>query len=966
MRRHFLSILLLCFSIVICGKEYRYTTVPNDPMGVRTYTLSNGLKVFMSVNTEKPRVTAHIAVNTGSRNDPSDYTGLAHYLEHLMFKGSRQFGTTDYSKEKPYIDRITALYEEYSQLTDPEKRKAKYHEIDSLSQIAARYNIPNEYDKLMALIGSEGSNAYTFFDITCYTEDVPANELERWAKVQADRFQHLVMRGFHTELEAVYEEKNMSLTNDSEKSFDTMMAKLFPTHSYGTQTTLGTQEHLKNPSLKAIQSYYDRYYVPNNVAIAIAGDINPDSTIAIIDRYFGAWKKGNDISPRHFQPQPAFSSPQEAVVWGQEQENIMMGWRFKGAADIQNDTLQVMQKVLMNNTAGLIDLNINQKMTMQEAGSQLLHLKDYSVLFLYGVPNEGQSLHDIRQILLAEVEKLKRGDFDDKLLISIANNEKLDFLKSLDSNGNRVSQLVDSYINGEEWAQHVNKLNRMSRLTKDDIVAFAKAHLTDGYAYVEKRKGEDTTIKKIEKPAITPIPANREYASKFLKTMQEEKTDPIKPQFVDFNSELTFTQTSSGLPVVYLQNKDNDLFTLAFKYDFGTQADNRYAIAADYIHLLGTDKMTAEDIKKQFYNLACYYDISVGSDETTITLSGLQENMSPALRLLDGLLNGAVADDGVYQQYVSQTIKMRNDAKLQQRECFRRLWEYALHGSRNGYTDIMSQSQLQETAPSVYTSLIKGLAGMKHKVLYFGPATASQLADIIAESHRTESSLSDVPANKPYEWYATTTNEIIIAPYDAKNIYLDMLIQNSKPWKADEKPVIDLFNEYFGGGMNTIVFQELRETRGLAYNANAYYRTPSRIDNPEYTQLHIISQNDKMMDCINVFREITDNMPQNPSAFDIAKQSLTKSIAANRTTKFGLITSYLRNRRLGVDHDLNRTVYEALPKLTMQDVAAFEKANIARQKMRYVILGNEKELDMPALQQIGPIRRVSLSDIFGY
>ena len=149
------------------AKEHKYVNVPGDPMQARLYTLDNGLKVYLSVNKEKPRVTAHIAVNTGHRNDPADSTGLAHYLEHLMFKGSKKFGTTDYAAEKPYIDKITSLYEEYRKLTDPAERKAKYHEIDSVSQIAAQYNIPNEYDKLMAAIGGDGSNAYTSFDITC-------------------------------------------------------------------------------------------------------------------------------------------------------------------------------------------------------------------------------------------------------------------------------------------------------------------------------------------------------------------------------------------------------------------------------------------------------------------------------------------------------------------------------------------------------------------------------------------------------------------------------------------------------------------------------------------------------------------------------------------------------------------------------------------------------------------------------
>ena len=290
-----LAALFTSGALCASAKDYHYTTVPGDAMQTRIYTLDNGLKVYMSVNKEKPRLQVNIAVKTGSRNDPAETTGLAHYLEHLMFKGTKKFGTIDAAKEKPYLDEITRRYETYRKLTDPAQRKQAYHEIDSISQLAAKYNIPNEYDKLMSSIGSEGTNAYTSNDVTCYVENIPNNEIENWAKVQSDRFQNMVIRGFHTELEAVYEEKNISMASDATKEFAALWSLLTPTHPYGTQTTIGEQEHLKNPSIINIQNYFHRYYVPNNVAIVMAGDFDPDKTIALIDQYFGSWKKSDNL-----------------------------------------------------------------------------------------------------------------------------------------------------------------------------------------------------------------------------------------------------------------------------------------------------------------------------------------------------------------------------------------------------------------------------------------------------------------------------------------------------------------------------------------------------------------------------------------------------------------------------------------------------------------------------------------------
>ena len=260
-----------------------YETVPGDPLNTRIYTLDNGLKVYMTVNKDEPRIQTYIAVRVGGKNDPAETTGLAHYFEHLMFKGTTHFGTQNYEAEKPLLDQIEQQFEVYRTTTDSLQRRAIYATIDSLSQEASKYAIPNEYDKLMAAIGATGTNAYTSYDVTCYTENIPSNEVDNWARIQADRFKNCVIRGFHTELETVYEEYNMSLTNDMRKVIESSFASLFPHHPYGTQTILGTQEHLKNPSITNIKNYYKQWYVPNNMAICLSGDLDPEQTIATIE-----------------------------------------------------------------------------------------------------------------------------------------------------------------------------------------------------------------------------------------------------------------------------------------------------------------------------------------------------------------------------------------------------------------------------------------------------------------------------------------------------------------------------------------------------------------------------------------------------------------------------------------------------------------------------------------------------------
>lgn len=960
------ALLLTGAATAMQAKDYKYQTVKGDPTGTRIYTLDNGLRVYLSVNKETPRIHTYVAVKTGSRNDPAETTGLAHYLEHLMFKGTKQFGTTDAEKEAPLLKDIEERYEKYRTLTDPEQRKKAYHGIDSVSQLAAKYFIPNEYDKLMSSIGAEKTNAYTSNDVTCYTEDIPANEVDNWAKIQADRFQNMVIRGFHTELEAVYEEYNIGLTRDGNKEWEALSKLLMPTHPYGTQTTIGTQEHLKNPSIVNIKNYFNRYYVPNNVAICMAGDMDPEKVIATIDKYFGSWKRSDALSFPQFPKQKPLTAPKDTTVMGPEAENIVLAWGFDGGQSLQSDTLDVIANILSNGKAGLMDINLSQKMKYLGGEAFAMSLAEYGLMGISASPKEGQSLDEVKKLVLGEVENLKKGNFSDELLPAVINNMKLEYYHALEKNQDVADQFVDAFIKGREWQTVVGRLDRISKMTKAQIVAFANKYLNNNYALVYKRQGEDTTQKKIDKPQITPIPSNRDLQSDFVKEIIASKTTPIEPRFVDFNKDLVKTKTKKGLPVLYVPNKQSGLFTLSFRYDFGLEADKRLPIAVDYLEYLGTNKLSPEQVKQRFYQLACDYSISAGTDNLNVTISGLNENMPKALWLVEHLLANAKVDKEAYMELVELVKKSRKDNRSNQNANFGALAAYGIYGPYNKVRNVMSNAELDKTNPQTLLNLLKGLRNYKHEVLYCGQSTPEALVKTIDEGHVIGKTLANVPQGKRYTEMQTKENEVWMAPYEAKNIYMMLYNNSGKGWNVEQQPMVYLFNEYFGTGMNGIVFQELRETRGLAYNASARYTTPSRVGGIESLQANIISQNDKMMDCVKAFNNIIDEMPQSDKAFELAKQASMKRIATERTTKFGIINAYLQARRLGLDFDIKERIYNALPKITLKEMVEFEKQAMAKKPLRYLILGDEKNLDMKGLEKIGKIKKVTTQEIFGY
>lgn len=961
-----LSLLLLLGVVGIKAQTRTYESVPNDPMKTRIYTLDNGLKVYISVNKEKPRIQTYIAVRTGSRNDPAETTGLAHYLEHIMFKGTDKVGTSNYEAERPYLKQIEKLYEEYRHMTDPAKRKVWYHKIDSVSQIAAQYNIPNEYDKLMAAIGSQGTNAYTSNDVTCYVENIPSNEIESWAKVQGDRFQNMVIRGFHTELEAVYEEYNMGLTSDGRKLFTALTAKLFPNHPYGTQTTIGRGEHLKNPSITNIMNYYHRYYVPNNIAICMSGDLNPEQTVAIIEKYFGNWKKSETLSAPQYGAQPKFTAPVDTTVVGLEAEMLYLGWRADKGNSLQCDTLDIIGELLSNGSAGLYDLNLNRTMKVQSAGAGFSELTDYSMFIAMGIPKKGQTLKEVRDLLLAEIEKLKKGDFSDDLLPSVINNYKRSYYTSLDNNKFRAKAFVDAFINNVDWKQEVDRLNRISKMTKAEIVSFANRFFDNGYAAVYKVQGTDTTIQKVDKPKITPIPTNNDKHSAFLQEIVNHQVEPIKPVFVDFKKDLTKSTTKKGWPILYKQNTQDDLFTLYLEIPFGKESDLLPGYAKMYIDYLGTDKMTNAQIKQELYKLACDYDIGQTDDETYFKLTGLNENLPKALALINDVIDNAKVDKEAYAAAVDLLIKSQKDKKADQKGNFKALQDYGMYGAYNSTRNILSEEQLKKMDPQKLLNSLKGLKNYKQTVLYYGPSSLKDIDNLLSKTFKTAKKFTPLPKEKRYTLQTTPKNEILIAPYDAKNIYMVQFHNENKEWNPNDAAKIAVFNEYFGGGMNAIVFQEMREARALAYSASASYRTPSRLGDKEYFNTYIITQNDKMMDCVAQFNELLNNVPVRQANFDLAKQNLLKSLASARTTKFSILAAYMAAQKMGLDYSLSEKIYKDLPSVTLDDIINFEKTNMANKTFKYLILGNEKELDIKALEKIAPIKRVTTEEIFGY
>ncbi len=962
--------LSLLFIITMVGistlfaQKYNYETVPNDPLKTRIYTLANGLKVFISESKEAPRVQTYVGVRAGSKNDPAETTGLAHYFEHMMFKGTPNFGTSDWAKEKPMIEAIEELFEVYRNEKDDTKRAVIYKKIDSLSYEASKLAIPNEYDKMMKAIGSQGTNAGTSNDYTVYIENIPSNQLRNWAIIQADRFGNNVLRLFHTELETVYEEKNMSLTNDGRKANDAMFKALFPNHPYGKQTTLGEQEHLKNPSMKNIRAFFAKYYVPNNMAVTIVGDVDPDEAIKIIDETFGKLKP-TDVPVFTYTKEAPITTPIIREVIGLDAENMRIAYRFDGASSKDAIMITLIDEIMSNGKAGLIDIDINQKQIALNAGSSAYVLNDYSSLIFSAKPKEGQTLEELKALLLKEVDKLKRGEFADWLTDAAIANFKLRKIKQLETIQGKGMALNSAYLKCVSWKDEVAWLDEIQKITKKDIVDFANKNLNDNYVVINKRQGTPAEVEKVSKPKITPIVINRNAESDFFKKIKAAKITEIEPVFVDFDKDVVKMTSKSNVEILYNQNVENNTFNLYYYFKIGTLHDKNLKFASSYLPLLGTSKMSAEAIQAEFYKLACNFGVSANDDETYITISGLNENMIKAIKLTELVLSDMQPNKEALANLIDDMNKERKNAKLNQQQNFNKLLSYATYGPNSPAKYIHSDSELKALTPEILIAAVKNLMTYQHSVLYYGPEKPEALKTIVNTYHTVMRTLKKPKTISSFIPENTDKNRVFFVHYDAKQSYVQQVIK-SIPYNADLTSTIALFNSYFGGSMNAIVFQELREKRSLAYTARATFQSPNDPKEFYINNAFIATQNDKVIDALDAYNELYNSVPESELSFNLSKEVILNKIRTERIAKMNIIWTYLTAQKMGYTSDSRKELFQKIPTMTLKNVVNFANKYLKDKTKTYLILGNEKDFDFKALSKFGEVIKLTQEDIFGY
>jgi len=931
--------------------------LPDDPMAVTIHRLSNGMTVYISTDRQEPRFSARIGVRAGSRMDPADSTGLAHYLEHMLFKGTHRFGTLDPEQEAPHVQAVAELYDQLRMTTDPQARAQVLARIDARTQAMAAYAVPNEIDRMYAALGVEGVNAFTSVEQTVYLGNVPANRLEAWAAIEGERFADPVFRLFLPELEAVYEEKNISLDEPSRRVHEVLERALFPEHPYGTQTTIGEAEHLKNPAYGDMVEYFERWYVPNNMAVVLAGDIDAATALPVLEATLGQLRAG----PVPALPEgrlPPLTGRVFRSVEADGEEQVTLAWHAPPAGHADVPVLEVMDRVLDNGRVGLLNVQLELTQRVPSAGSYLSTYHEAGAVVMRADARAGQTPEQLEGMLLEVVGKLKAGEFTEQDVTAAKLQESVIKERRLEFPAARSSHMMDAFIMHRQWADVVEEDQRFGRVTRDDVIRVANQYLGDAYVVVAKRKGTPE-IPKLDKPEITPVEIDPSRSSAFARAIEAMPVTPLEPQWVVEGEDYGRRTLPAG-DLITGKNERNELFSLTYQQKRGYRKAPLLCYALELFALSGAGDDDAETVQKQIYALGTTISTSCNSEWSSITIEGLDGQLEASLAILDRWLASPRFDREVLARLHDNTVSERRDGMDKDWVLAAALNDFARYGEHSAWLHQPSNRMLKQARPAALRRLISEFFDHEHHTLYFGPREAEAVAPVVARGKRHRKT------GEPWvRRYREVEGPAVVFLHDegAKADVRFTLPQ--PPLTRDARPTAELLSEYLSGNMSALIFQEIREARGLAYTARSSYSVGRRPSDASSLSGTMSTQADKTPEAVRTFLELMRSSVIQPERLASAKQSLDQQYRTNRIDPRWVNRWVLNWDELGEPRDPRPWEWTTIEQTGVADVEAFTKA-FAGAPVIVAIVGDRARVGLEELAEIGPVQEVKVEDLFSY
>ncbi|MDR0431629.1 MAG: insulinase family protein [Tannerellaceae bacterium] len=958
--KYILTVVLFSFSINTLSAQL------SESLQVREHKLSNGMIVWLNEDHSQPKVFGAVVVKAGAKDTPN--TGIAHYFEHMMFKGTDKIGTLDYASEKVLLDSIAAKYDDLASTANVKERLRIQQEINKLSVKASDYVVPNEFNRLISNYGGTRLNAGTSYDYTVYLNTFSPQYIAQWADLNSERLLNPVFRMFQSELETVYEEKNMYRDAMGRDAMEKFMERFFQPHPYA-YPILGSTEHLKNPQLSEMMKFFRAYYVASNMGLILSGDFDSKTILPILETTFSRIPVG-EVPKQETVNIPPFEGEEKFTVRFPMPLVKLAGFAFRGVPANHPDQVALNIAIgLLNNSNGtgyLDKLMVNRKlmaaMTVNES------FNDAGILGVITVPKlVFQSLGNARDLVIKEVERIKSGDFSEDVFNSLKLEQKRKHVSRLEDINSRSEAMITLFSQGKSWDSYLNEVERINALTKDDIVAVANKYFTDHYLYVTKKTGKYPKDN-LPKPNFQPIiPKNAEASSAYAKQLEQLPVKETKPRFLDFEKDVDILPLSPLVKLYASANPVNDIFTLDISFGTGKIERPELTQLSSYLPLLGTEKSSFDEFRGKLQALGSTLSFDLDNDQFVIKISGFDTNFNETLALVSSFMQHAKADNKKYKQLIDEEKLIKKAFYKSADNMANALLEKVKFGKKSIYLNKLSLGDIKKMKGNDLLETFRNIQKVECDLYYCGTLPIQEVGKHIKEQIKLEQITvkSKAPVYRPKKEFTESTVYFCDMP-DASQSIIRSYILGDPVTDETSRHAAQLFSGYFGEGMSSLMFQEIREFRSFAYRTTGNFSLlPLNLkDKPgEFTAM-LSTQNDKTIDALTVLDELINEMPVKPERLPAVKQALINQSGNNYPTfrKIpGKIASLLNE---GYKTDPNETLIERLSNMSMSDVARFYEKNINNRPVIYMIVGNSRKIDMNRLEEFGKIIKVKKEDLY--
>ena len=943
MKKILLSALLLVSSIAICSAFTRE--------GLTEYKLDNGLTVMLWEDHNQPDVTGYVVVRAGAVDEPAEYTGLAHYLEHMLFKGTQRIGALNWEAEKPMYDSIIALYDQYSDEKDPKVREQLATQINEISMREAKISSTEDFFNMLDLIGAEGVNAYTSYDLTAYHNSFPAAEMYRWLTIFSDRLINPVFRTFQAELENVFEEYNMYANEPSSQAQKQLMEDIYKGSPY-ERDVIGKPEHLKNPRLSKLIEFYNTWYVPNNMALIIVGDFDTETTKPMIAQTFSR------LQPKELPARPSYP---EVTLTGKKHYNLgynpMVTWIYPGVkeGDPDQDVLDFVCALLYNGQIGLLD-KVNTKGDVQFAGVYNDARRNSGRLIIEAVPyyDANQQMFEsddaTEKIIMREVDKIKSGNIDNQLIASVkrlyAQSEKM----TNESPESKMNVLVDAFTYGKPTDDIFTANEKIQALTKEEIARVAKKYF--GANHMTISFDEDTKTqrpKTLPKPNIKPLDPVKDAKTVYAEEFQKLPKGELKQTFNDFN-DVKVSSLGENVKLHYTKNDKNDVFSLQLRYGVGAHEMPLLPYATALMEnagIMGEKNLEGKDFDQQVAELGGSVSYGCNDSYFYVAISGEDENLGKIMNLVNRqllmpYLEQKQLDAVKGSEFYSRLSRQKRTAVQKSA-----LMQYAMYGKKSQFLDEVPFIDIWQLGLPRVQSLVAEARTYALDVYYCGTLPEEKL---VPELPLTEGMK---PSKSPYIQDRQTYDKPTVLFLPNGNVQqADLYFYiNGRPYEITSDVASDAFNQYMSGGFTGVIMNEIRVKRSMAYTAYGVDATPSLPGKECYFIGYVGTQSDKVVDAISVYMDILNDMPADSTNIASLKAALKQAAQTAKPSMRSKAATFEYWQLLGYTDDPAKVNAEAIDALTFNDIEKFYEQNIKGKPVTIVLMGDPKKIDLKAIQE---------------